>query len=89
LPEPRCFGSIVRLTQEGPDERNRILFSNPDVFDPMEEHATVRLSYDECESWPVKRRPGHLCNLIGFRCAPGATPLSFPSESEVGIALNL
>ncbi len=65
LPEPRCFGSIQRLTREGPDDRNRILFSNPDVFEPMAEHGidwgdrrdvTVRLSYDECDSWPVKRR---------------------------------
>ncbi|MFO7957545.1 MAG: sialidase family protein [Candidatus Brocadiia bacterium] len=65
LPEPRCFGSIHRLTKEGEDDRNRILFSNPDVWDTLEDNpidwgdrrdVTVRLSYDECETWPVKRR---------------------------------
>jgi sialidase-1 len=65
LPEPRCFGSICRLTEEGPDDHNRVLFSNPDVFEPTAENVygwgdrrdlTVRLSYDECETWPVKRR---------------------------------
>lgn len=65
MPEIRCFGSIVCLTQEGPDDRNRVLFSNPDVFSGLEKHAiewgdrrnvSARLSYDECKSWPVKRR---------------------------------
>lgn len=76
LPEPRCFGSICRFSLRGPNDRNRVLFSNPNVFQPMQRHVidwgdrrdvTVRLSYDECDSWPVERLlqagPSGYCDL--------------------------
>ncbi|MGV9197786.1 MAG: sialidase family protein [Promethearchaeia archaeon] len=50
LPTPICLGSIIRLTDNITYEENRILFSNPaDYVDRAK--MTVRLSYDECESW--------------------------------------
>ena len=52
LIEPVCQGSMIRYTwpESG---KSRILFSNPDS--KTRDHMTVRLSYDEGESWPVSR----------------------------------
>ena len=49
LPEPICQASMVRLTTEGTHDRNRILFANP--ASEAREFMTVRLSYDECQTW--------------------------------------
>ena len=54
LPEPICQASVVRFTEERPHGRNRVLFSNPGVCDGRH-HLTVRVSYDECRTWPVAR----------------------------------
>ncbi len=54
LPDPGCQGSMVRLTQEPESHRDRVLFAN--AADPhMRARLTVRLSYDECRTWPVSR----------------------------------
>ena len=62
LLEPVCFGSIIRLTDS--DAKDRILFVNPDSIEgePTElfnlrprQNLTVKLSYDECKTWPVSR----------------------------------
>ena len=54
LPERSCQGSIVRLICAPESHRNRILFCCPS---DLEKRAclTVRMSYDEGESWPVSR----------------------------------
>lgn len=65
LKEPICMGNILRLpdTQDG---RGRILFSNPDTLDLSSNPAadgkwierknvSVKLSYDDCRSWPVSK----------------------------------
>jgi len=59
LVEPVCQASILRYTDEKSGGRNRILFSNP--ASTKRESLTVRLSYDECESWAVSKvvHPGH------------------------------
>ena len=50
LPEPVCFGSIVRHPRAG------ILFVNPDnPDDRTRRNVTVRLSRDEGKTWKVKR----------------------------------
>jgi sialidase-1 len=54
LPDPICFGSIVRLSEKRADEKNRILFCNPNDV-KQRKNLTVRLSYDECATWPVGR----------------------------------
>ncbi|MCA9425528.1 MAG: exo-alpha-sialidase [Candidatus Omnitrophica bacterium] len=49
LIEPVCQASLIRY--EGDGTKNRILFSNP--ADKKRIKMTVKLSYDEGESWPV------------------------------------
>jgi sialidase-1 len=66
LYEPICMASMVRLSQKPTDDRNRILFCNPGPTENEEPvlqwgardrvNVTVRLSYDEGESWPIDRR---------------------------------
>ena len=53
LPEPICQGSILRIPDLG-DGRSRTLFSNPGTRSGRS-HLTVRLSYDDCRTWPVAR----------------------------------
>jgi sialidase-1 len=54
LPEPVCMASLVRLSRKPESDRNRILFSNPNnPIDRRRRNVTVRLSYDEGETWPV------------------------------------
>ncbi len=57
LPEPGCQGSVIRFTSAVIEGQNRVLFCNPaSPTEPMErKNLTVRLSYDECRSWPVSR----------------------------------
>ncbi len=61
LIEPICQGSMIHYTwpeQAGLGQaigagKSRMLFSNPDS--KTRDHMTVRLSYDEGESWPISR----------------------------------
>jgi len=53
LPEPACEASFLRYTA-GPSSKNRLIFSNP-ASSKERVRVTVRLSYDEGESWPVSR----------------------------------
>ena len=60
LIEPVCQASIVRFTDEAHHDKNRVLFSNPSST--RRERMTVRLSYDECQSWGAGKvlSRGHL-----------------------------
>ena len=53
LPEPICQASMIRFTEAGLHDKNRILFSNPGG--QKRERMTIRLSYDECQTWPVSK----------------------------------
>ena len=53
LVEPICQASLVRFTDEERNDRNRILFANP--ASTAREKMTLRLSYDECKTWPVSK----------------------------------
>ena len=64
LPDPICFASLMRLSTKKTGRRNRLLFSNPDsltrgdgrdILSKDRNNLTVYLSYDEGNSWPVKR----------------------------------
>lgn len=64
LPDPICFASLVRFSTVETNGKNRLLFSNPDNLTRQDgkdatskdrKNLTVRLSYDEGQSWPVKR----------------------------------
>ena len=54
LPEPICQASVARFTAVGSHDRNRVLFANPGTWDGRH-RLTVRMSYDECRTWPVAR----------------------------------
>ncbi len=55
LIEPGCQASFIRWTSEADGgDRNRLLFSNPASAE-RRERMTVRLSYDEGETWPISR----------------------------------
>jgi len=63
--EPVCLGSLVRLTKQPEHAQNRILFVNPDSRNSPQvpndggawprENLTLRLSYDEGQTWPVSK----------------------------------
>jgi sialidase-1 len=60
LNECPCQASFIRYTDEERHDRNRLLFANPNVSgaqfeDVPRTNMTVRLSYDEGETWPVAR----------------------------------
>ena len=52
LVEPVCQASFIRYTGRLPQEPSRLLFSNPAATDGRH-HLTVRMSYDEGETWPI------------------------------------
>ena len=53
LVEPVCQGSALRLSTAADGGKNRVLFSNP--ASTKRESMTVRISYDECKTWPVAK----------------------------------
>ena len=54
MPEPSVQGSVVRFTRAERHGRNRVLLSHP--ASPTERaQLTVRMSYDECETFPVAK----------------------------------
>jgi len=56
LVEPLCQASFLRYTRRPPDDRDRLLFSNPAHAEAgRRRDMTVRLSYDEGGTWPVQR----------------------------------
>ena len=58
LPEPICQAAACRFTGRHMHDRNRVLFTNPTGEvdgNPARRDLTIRLSYDECRTWPVSR----------------------------------
>lgn len=53
LVEPICQASLARYSDATHHDRNRVLFANPAGTE--RERMTVRLSYDECHSWPIAK----------------------------------
>jgi len=53
LPDPVCQASVLRYTTAAGHGKSRVLFANPASVE--RNTMTVRLSYDECRSWPVSR----------------------------------
>jgi sialidase-1 len=71
---PRCHGSVERLTTDRDHDRNRLIFSSPASPFRQKEHPygrynlTVRVSYDEGESWSAGRtvwpHPGSYSDMV-------------------------
>ncbi len=55
LPEPTCQASFLRYTRSDSEDKNRLLFSNP-AHTSSRVNMTIKMSYDEGQSWPVARR---------------------------------
>lgn len=66
LLEPVCMGSILKLDARSPQGVNYILFANPDNLENDltapgrhlahdRKRLTVKLSPDDCQTWPVSR----------------------------------
>ena len=65
LLEPICMASLIRLTWPEHGQRSRILWANPDNLENMftkpgsvwhdRKRLTVKMSYDECGTWPVSK----------------------------------
>ena len=68
LTESRCHASLVRYVDPAGADPDRILFCNPPAYegqwqspsrgcgDQCRINQTVRVSYDDCKTWPVSRR---------------------------------
>jgi sialidase-1 len=54
LIEPICQASVIRFTGKDKHDKNRIIFSNP-ASQEERVKMTIRLSYDECKTWPVSK----------------------------------
>jgi len=52
--DPTCQASIIGLPEQ-PDNRSRIAFANP-ASSKARENLTIRLSYDDGNTWPVSRQ---------------------------------
>jgi sialidase-1 len=57
LPEPVCFGSLVRYSGgKGSTDKSRILFSNPhNPENRKRQNLMIKLSEDEGQTWPVQK----------------------------------
>ena len=54
LIEPTCQASLRRFSWAKAEEKSRLLFSNP-ASQAARENLTVRVSYDEGETWPESK----------------------------------
>ena len=54
LPEPSVQGSVIRFTDAKEHGKNRVLLVHPSSQTERSK-LTVRLSYDECRTWPVAK----------------------------------
>ena len=74
LVEPACQASFIRWTSEAAgDDRNRLLFANPASVEQRTD-MTVRVSYDEGETWPIARRvAGDYCSYSCMAALPDGT----------------
>ena len=69
LNEPRCQASLLRYSSvDDGDDRNRILFSNPDNQPLVRRTMTVRSSFDEAGTWTdgkvIHRGPSAYSDLV-------------------------
>ena len=79
--DPGCQASILRFTDERAYAKGRLLFSNP--ASDKREKMTIRLSYDEGETWPVS-------NLLhagpsGYSCLTVLPDMSIICFYEKGV----
>jgi sialidase-1 len=79
LPDPICQGAVCRFTTQSAQDRDRVLFSNPGALNGGKNgrhHLTIRLSYDECATWPVSR--------VLYHRAAGYSSLAILPDMTIG-----
>ncbi|MBM3802604.1 MAG: exo-alpha-sialidase [Acidimicrobiia bacterium] len=54
LPEPSCQAGMVRFSSKPESQKDRVLLSHP-ASRIDRSRLTLRLSYDECHTWPVSK----------------------------------
>jgi|GEM_PF-249144 len=62
-PEPSCDGALIRLSDSRRMDKNRVLVACPTNPDTRA-HIRVRMSYNECRTWPIVSEP--LAHLGGY-----------------------
>lgn len=95
LLEPICMGSIVRLSETPPADKNRILFVNPRNLTRKDgkdgpgksrdrKNVSVQLSYDEAQTWPVAKslEPGN-SGYSDLAVLPDHTVLCFYERDSI------
>ena len=90
LPEPVCFGSLVRFSVRSQGGKDRILFVNPHNPEGRERrNLTVKLSEDEGRTWPVSRpvEPGR-SGYSDLAVGPDATILCLYERSTACAGTN-
>ncbi len=73
LPDAGTQASILRLTMEATQGKNRVLFSNPGA--PYRGEYTLRLSYDEGQTWPISK--------LVYEGAAGYSSLAVLSDDSI------
>lgn len=94
LQDPICMAGLLRYSTIKHGGKNRLLFSNPDnltradrkeIASKDRKNVTVRISYDEGASWPIKRslEPGP-SGYSDLAVLPDGTILCFYEASRNG-----
>ena len=99
LLEPVCMGSLIRLSTTEDSDKNRIVFVNPDSNEPRDpsnpdgnrkrQNVSVQLSYDEGETWAVKKilEPGP-SGYSDLAVGPDGTLYCFYERGQVEAGRN-
>lgn len=82
--EPICMAGIIRLSEKPKYQKNRILFANPESGSRARKNVTIKLSYDEANSWPVKKvlEPG-ISGYTDLTVGPNGTIYCFYERGSV------
>jgi sialidase-1 len=82
--EPICMASIIRLSEKPKYQKNRILFANPESGSRARKNVTIKLSYDEANSWPLKKvlEPG-ISGYSDLTVGPNGTIYCFYERHSV------
>nr|HPR91051.1 sialidase family protein [Synergistaceae bacterium] len=81
LPEPVCMASFIRFssTKDG-DKEDILMFSNPAAPNAPRRNMSIKLSFDEGNSWPSKNH-----TLYDYRDCFGYSCLSKINKQYVGV----
>ncbi|MBC8354238.1 MAG: exo-alpha-sialidase [Planctomycetes bacterium] len=89
LIEPVCQASLIRHSWSDADDKSRLLFSNP-ASKSGRDHLTLRISYDEGETWPIAREihAGSSAYSCLTRLRSGSVGLLYERENYSEIAFT-